>query len=224
MPRFSLQSGFSLIEMIVSLALFSVVATISVGALLVLIASNQQLQTEQSIMTNLSFALDSMTREIRTGTNYYCSSRNNAASGPQNRRIFEDGRTLDSDVVGDCADGRNPAGAQYHGIAFVEGGQSITGAVDTKIVYFYDADPDGDASTADGSLFRRVSGEDAQAIVSSGIEISDAQFYVTSSERLEDGDDFQPLVTIYVEAKDPTDPTGKIYKIQTTVTQRILDL
>jgi prepilin-type N-terminal cleavage/methylation domain-containing protein len=222
MPRFSSQSGFSLIEMIVSLALFSVVATISVGALLVLIASNQQLQTEQSIMTNLSFALDSMTREIRTGTNYFCASRPNfSAGGPQ--QIFDDGDTLDPTNVRDCPGG-NSSGQRLHGIAFVEGGQSITGAVDTKIVYFYDADPDGDASTADGSLFRRVSGEDAQAIVSSGIEISDAQFYVTSSERLEDGDDFQPLVTIYVEAKDPTDPTGKIYKIQTTVTQRILDL
>ena len=214
MNRRSSQSGFSLIEMIVSLALFSVVATIAVGALLVLIASNQQLQKEQSIMTNLSFALDSMTLEIRTGTNYFCASRPSfSAGGPQ--QIFRDGNALDPEDTNGCRNG-NSSGQRLHGIAFLESGQSISGAPDTKIVYFYDEDQQ--------NLFRRVSGEDAQAIVSSGIEISDVQFFVTSSDRLEDGDESQPIVTIYIEAKDPTDPTGKIYKIQTTVTQRILDL
>ena len=203
--------------MIVSLALFSVVVTISVGALLVLIASNQQFQNEQSVMTNLSFALDSMTREIRTGSNYFCDSRNNAASGPLDTRIFENGRTLLPDEVADCPDGRtSPANARYHGIAFVEGGQSITGAADTKIVFYYDAE--------EQNLFRRVSGESAQSIVSSGVVITDAEFFVTSTTELDAGDAWQPIVTIYIEAQDVADPTGKIYKMQTTVTQRTLDI
>lgn len=216
MKRSLSQSGFTLIEMIVSLALFSVVVTISVGALLVLIASNQRFQNEQSVMTNLSFALDSMTREIRTGTKYFCDSRNNAASGPLDRRIFEDGRSLDSNVIGDCVTGRVPAVARYHGIAFVEGGQSITGVADTKIVYYYDDTTQG--------LFRRVSGEAAQSIVSSGIVITDAEFYVTSTQELDTGNDRQPVVTIYLEAKDSNDPTEKVYQLQTTVAQRTLDL
>jgi len=217
MKRSSSQSGFTLIEMIVSLALFSVVVTISVGALLVLIASNQRFQNEQTVMTNLSFALDSMTREIRTGTNYYCDAQNSKNAGPNGRKIFRDGDDLDSAPVQDCYNG-NSASRVYQGMSFVESGQSITGAADTKIVYFYDSD--------EQSLFRRVSGESAQSIVSSGIVITDAEFFVTSSAELDSasGDTRQPMVTIYLEAKDSNDATEKVYQIQTTVTQRTLDL
>jgi prepilin-type N-terminal cleavage/methylation domain-containing protein len=215
MKRFLLQSGFTLIEMIVSLALFSVVVTISVGALLVLIASNQQFQNEQSVMTNLSFALDSMTREIRTGSNYFCESHSVKTSGLAGEKIFSNNNDLNPDKTKDCPDG-NINDRRFTGLAFVEGGQSITGVANTKIVYFYNAD--------EQSLFRRVSGESAQSIVSSGIVITDAEFFVTSTTELDAGDDSQPIVTIYIEASDASDPTGKLYKLQTTVTQRTLDL
>ncbi len=66
------QRGFTLIEMIVSLGIFSIVSTMTVGSLLVLISGNQQLQGEQNAMTNLAFAIDSMTREMRTGSSYVC--------------------------------------------------------------------------------------------------------------------------------------------------------
>lgn len=216
MQRSAKQSGFTLIEMIVSLALFSVVVTIAVGALLVLIASNQRLQNEQSVMTNLSFALDSMTREIRTGTNYYCLTRNAAHQGPTGARLFNDNAVLNSDLTADCATGRNPEAYRYHGMAFVEGGQSVAGAPETKIAYFYDKN--------EQTIYRRISGQAAQSIVSSGIIITDAEFYVTSSTVLDSGDLGQPIVTIVLEAKDSSDPTEKTYKIQTTVTQRTLDL
>jgi prepilin-type N-terminal cleavage/methylation domain-containing protein len=212
------QLGFTLIEMIVSLALFSVVVTISVGALLVLIASNQQFQNEQSVMTNLSFAMDSMTREIRTGSNYYCDSLTGRNDGPNGSKIFSNDSTnnvLDSDKTKDCSDG-NTNDRRFTGIAFVEGGQSVTGVADTKIVYYYDA--------VEKNIFRRVSGKSAQSIVSSGVVITDAEFFVTSTEKLDTGDTRQPIVTIYIEAKDVADPAGKTYKLQTTVTQRTLDL
>jgi hypothetical protein len=61
--------------------------------------------------------------------------------------------------------------------------------------------------------------------VSSGVIITDAEFYVTSTEDLDsDGNARQPMVTIYLEAKDSAAPTEKVYQIQTTVTQRTLDL
>jgi len=220
--------GFTLIEMIVSLALFSVVVTISVGALLVLIASNRQLQDEQAVLTNLSFALDSMTREIRTGSNYYCDSQTNQNGGPNGRKIFSDNsanNSLDPNETEDCHEG-NTGDDRFTGIAFVEGGQSVTGAADTKIVYFYDNNPDGDPGTEDGALFRRISGESPQSIVSSGVVITDAEFFVTGSESLSapTNELTQPTVTIYIEAQvaDATNP--KSFPIQTTIVQRTLDL
>ena len=66
--------GFSLIELMVSLTIFSIVMTISMGTLLVLIDANAKAQALSSAMTNLSFAMDSMTRSIRTGKDYYCAA------------------------------------------------------------------------------------------------------------------------------------------------------
>lgn len=67
-------AGFTLVELMVSLTIFSIVMLISTGTLLVLINVNAKAQALYSSTTNLSFALDSMTREMRTGYYYYCSS------------------------------------------------------------------------------------------------------------------------------------------------------
>ncbi|MFN3188393.1 MAG: type II secretion system protein J [Candidatus Paceibacteria bacterium] len=64
--------GFTLIEMLVSLALFTIVSTITVGALLSLIGGNQRLVKQQTLTSSAIFSLDNMTREIRTGNYYYC--------------------------------------------------------------------------------------------------------------------------------------------------------
>jgi prepilin-type N-terminal cleavage/methylation domain-containing protein len=72
--RIAKSSGFTLVELMVSLTVFSVVMLISTGVLLVMIDVNAKGQALYSSYSNLTFALDSMTREIRTGRNYYCGS------------------------------------------------------------------------------------------------------------------------------------------------------
>ena len=213
-------SGFTLVEMIVSLAVFSFVITMSVGALLMLVASNSQLQKEQSVMTNLSFAIDSMAREIRTGTLYFCAAEDAQNAGAMGKKIFSDHDVLSGlgvEMNQDCANGNN-SDRTYHGISFIESGQSITGAPNTRIVYYYDAD--------DGKIYRRISGQARQSIVSSGIYITNAEFFVTGSEPMSavGNDHIQPTVTIFVEAREINDPTAKPYRIQTMVTQRTLDI
>jgi prepilin-type N-terminal cleavage/methylation domain-containing protein len=212
--------GFTLIEMIVSLALFSVVVTVAVGALLMLIGANDQLQGEQSVMTNLSFALDSMTREIRTGTNYYCVSSNIESGFFVNGTSLEP-PTLAADATQACSGG-NTSDNNYHGIIFTEAGDSITGQTsgsDRRIMYFLDRDA--------GQIFRRVGNEDRQSIVASGIVIQDADFFVSSPGPLTPGGDtIQPAVTIHIEALDANGASAseKVFFIQSTVTQRTLDL
>lgn len=213
------QAGFTLIEMIVSLGVFAIVVTTSVGALLVLISSNQQLQAEQSVMTNLSFALDTMTREMRTGYNYYCVSESTYGSNGADN-IFVDGN--DHEAIGtdvsDCPDGRSPSSHSLQGVSFYEGGSSLTaGSGGRRILYFYDTD----AKT----IMRRVGNSSAQSIVSSGLVIQNAEFTVTGSNTLTDSDDHgQPTITIYLEAQDKNDTAAKTYYMETTVTQRSLDL
>lgn len=66
--------GFSLIELIVAVALFSVVMLVSVATLLALVDANRKAQALQSVMNNLNVALDSMVRSIRMGTTYHCGT------------------------------------------------------------------------------------------------------------------------------------------------------
>lgn len=72
MGRKKHNSGFTLAEMIVSVALFSIVVTVSTGALLTVLSTNQRAQAIETVMNNLDFALQQMARDIRVGTHYYC--------------------------------------------------------------------------------------------------------------------------------------------------------
>ncbi len=70
--RYTHQKGFTLIELMVSLTVFAIVMLISTSTLLNMIDMNAKAQALYSATTNLSFALDSITREIRMGYHYYC--------------------------------------------------------------------------------------------------------------------------------------------------------
>lgn len=85
------KKGFSLIEILVAVALFSGVMLIAVGALLSLIDANRKAQALNSVMNNLNFALENMSRNIRVGTTYHCEVTN--------------GVPADVDVVKDCPNG-----------------------------------------------------------------------------------------------------------------------
>lgn len=220
------KSGFTLIEMIVSVGVFSIVVTTAVGALLVIISTNQQLQAEQNVMTNLSFALDSMTRELRTGSAYFCGSVNSdtAQVAGSGTRIFQtssnDHYDLDKSYVRDCADGNN-SNSNFHGVSFIEGGNSISGvSTNRRIMYYLD-----NSDSSDKKLMRRVGSDEPQSIISSGLEIINADFFVTGSDLMSSVNDVeQPTVTIYIEARAKNETNPKTYYLQTTITQRILDL
>jgi prepilin-type N-terminal cleavage/methylation domain len=64
--------GFSLLEMIVSVGLFAIVMLVSTGAYLSLISLDRKARATNDLVTNLSFAIDTMERSLRTGTAYAC--------------------------------------------------------------------------------------------------------------------------------------------------------
>lgn len=85
--------GFSLIELMVSVGLFAIVMTVSVGTLLALIDANRKAQSLKSVINNLNFSIDSMGRALRTGQTYYCHTATTVASMPQGRRSCANGST-----------------------------------------------------------------------------------------------------------------------------------
>ena len=66
--------GFTIVEVLVSFAVFTLVITGSIGAMVAVINANRKTQALQLVINNLNFALESMTRIIRIGHGYHCRS------------------------------------------------------------------------------------------------------------------------------------------------------
>jgi type II secretory pathway pseudopilin PulG len=66
--------GFSLIEIIVSLGVFMIVAVVATGSLLKIVDAGKKAQSMKAVVNNLQFALESMSREIRMGKKYHCDT------------------------------------------------------------------------------------------------------------------------------------------------------
>ena len=164
---------------------------------MVLIDANARAQSMQQVMTNLSFAIDSMTREIRTGRGFYCDS---------------------ADISGDLADDqvRDCQAGTY--LSIVEGGISLTGGNDnSRISYRY--------NEGWQRIERRIGTGDWYAITSPEINVTDMYFYVTDTETGRNGDDKQASATIFIEGYAGELLTAESsFSLQTTITKRVLDI
>ncbi len=206
-----IQAGFTLIEVLVSLSIFTVVVTISVGTLLVLIDANAKSQAMQVVMTNISFALDSMTREIRTGDSYYCAEGGNSNSRTVQLDNFA--RTnQNGNASNDCTNGSDH-------FAFREGGGSLTGSLGSNRIAYRLTVVDGN-----GIIERRLGSNTANwaAVTTPAVDINELEFVVTGSTA---GDTVTPTVSIYISGQ-VVDSVGRssAFDIQTTVSQLLLDI
>ena len=66
------KSGFTIIEMMVAIAVFLVVVTAGIGALLNAYSIHGKSQAVRSMMDNLNFIMDDMSKNIKTGYDYHC--------------------------------------------------------------------------------------------------------------------------------------------------------
>ena len=73
--------GYTLVELIVAVGLFALIMTLVSGAYLIMISTNQRAQAISTGIDDLSFALEIMTREIRTGTSYNCGGGGDCPNG-----------------------------------------------------------------------------------------------------------------------------------------------
>lgn len=192
-----LQQGFSLIEVLVSMALFIVVLTIGVGALMVLISANGKAQNMQAAVSNIQFSLDSMAREIRTGNGYYCSNGSETMG--------------DYTVVQDCDRGTY--------LSIIEGGKSLSaGSLNRRIAYRYNSSAQ--------SVERKIGNGTWVPLTSSSVAVTSMHFNVSNSATKDGtGNLFQPNATIYISGViSGVGQTSTEFTLQTTVTQRTLDL
>lgn len=70
--RIKKEEGFTLVELMVATTVFVVIVISSIGSLLALMGASKDSRGLRFSMDNISFAMESMTRSIRMGVNYYC--------------------------------------------------------------------------------------------------------------------------------------------------------
>ncbi|PIR86264.1 hypothetical protein COU13_01895 [Candidatus Kaiserbacteria bacterium CG10_big_fil_rev_8_21_14_0_10_43_70] len=149
--RTNIKRGFSLIEMMVAVALFAIVMVISTGALLALIDATRKAQALQSVMNNLNIALDGMVRGIRMGNTYHCG----------NLGTISDPR--------DCQNGNTFFAFESFG--------GNTSTISDQLIYNFTTDSNGIGrvykSVNGGSTWF--------AITAPEVEIEDLNFYVTGT-------------------------------------------
>ena len=67
------KDGYTIIETMIAISLFLIIVTIGMGSLLNANFLHRKSQDLRSIMDNLSFIMEDMSRNLRTGYNYHCS-------------------------------------------------------------------------------------------------------------------------------------------------------
>lgn len=63
------EKGFTLIELLVSIALFTIFLVAILGAIFTIVDANKKSRSMVTVMNNLNFAVDSITRSFKTGIN-----------------------------------------------------------------------------------------------------------------------------------------------------------
>jgi len=204
------EKGFSLIEMLVATALFSMVMIVGVGALVSIIDANRKAQSLQSVINNLNFAVEQMSRTVRTGSQYRCQNNSN----PPNLSQIQNTR--------DCN-----TGAFF---AFEEYGGDVTDGAD-QAAYRFIEEGTGPPSTRQGRLERCTSNCDNVAnyvpVTAPEVDIDYFAFHVRGSGINTTGPEANQQARVTFVIVGTAGDTARIrtnFNLQSTVTQRRLDL
>lgn len=125
------RGGYTLVELIIAIGLFALVMTLSTGAYLIMIGVSRQTQAMSIGIDNLSFALETMTRTIRTGTNYRCNTGKANCNGGLTFSVLSPGGV-------DTTYALTFPGGAYTGGAITQNGIALTDpSVNVSSLLFY---------------------------------------------------------------------------------------
>ncbi len=189
-----MNKGFTLIEIIVSVGIFAIVMTVALGALLSINVANQRAQAVRIVIDNVNFALDSMAREMRLGSNYHCGTD----------------ITPGAEISFSTA---NCSGAGLTGIAFVSSQQ-------TQIQYRLGSAATSPCPTGAICVSEGESG--FSALTSPEVAATGLSFVVTGTGS--DDKQPQVILSVSGTASVESSKVPADFKIQTTVTQRRVEI
>ncbi len=79
--RLDTTEGFTLIELMTAVSIFLVIMTISMGSILGVFDSERKSSSLRAVMSNLNFAIEAMSKDVRFGRNYHCNTATSLPSG-----------------------------------------------------------------------------------------------------------------------------------------------
>ena len=188
-------TGFTLVEMIVSVALFAVVMLVSVSTLLALVNANRKAQALQSVINNLSIALDSIARSARMGSVYHGAGGDGSCGG------------TDYTNPSDCPNGGSI-------LAFRPFGSTPS---DPPWLYVFDSSTHELKKSVTGSLI------DALPITAPEVTIDDLKFYVVGTTP-GDSTQPKIIVIVKGSAGAVGSSARTTFHVQATAVQRLLDI
>ena len=214
--RIKQNTGFTILEMMISIGIFTILIVFGVGSLLNANLLHNKSQDMRDIMDNLSFIMEDMSRNIRTGYDYRCFFGTGA-----NQWDINEVQAPDLEDPRSC-----PPGGTYvgHALAFEEARFGTESNVNDQWVYSIQYDSVDDSydifkSIDGGDNFVQMNLAEIQMLPSSGIVVIGAEAPSTGGG----GDEQQPWVTIrlagVINYKSATTP----FDLQTTVSQRLID-
>ncbi|HEY4714946.1 MAG TPA: type II secretion system protein [Candidatus Paceibacterota bacterium] len=192
--------GFTLIEIMIAMTLFTAIMILGTGAVLQTSAVHKKAQSMRSVMDNLNFIMEDMARNLRLGSSYHCF-----ATGEGNPVLTEDPK--------DCTDG-SPI------ISF----ESVTGLPqDLNDQIVYSIIPNLTKPSIYTIYKSKNGGNDFVPITPDEVEIELAKsgFTVIGSGP---ADTFQPRVTIRLVGTVTYKNLESKFNLETTVSQRLLDI
>ncbi|HEY1037719.1 MAG TPA: type II secretion system protein [Candidatus Paceibacterota bacterium] len=203
------EGGFTLVEMLVSVAIFTVFMLVAVSVVLSIIGGNRKAQAVNAVVNNLNFAIDSMVRDMKTGYFYKCEG---------DYTSVEDGDFMDYPESDACGD---PSEAKTR-VAFI----SVLGEQPSAVEYSYEQDPvTGIGSIRKTSSLRGADGGISDAVsvtlTPPDVDITSVRFYVNAPAP---GGETQPSVFMLISGTARLGGGESDFMLQTFVSQRILNL
>jgi prepilin-type N-terminal cleavage/methylation domain-containing protein len=212
------RAGFTLIEMMISVAIFTVVMIYGIGSLLSSNQSYRQTQNLRKAIDNLSFTIEDMARSLRVGTNYQCASM---FATPLADNAFP---TVFADPSADVAGagfGEGVACPEGVGAIFFESaeGDPATDSDQYGFMMLYNDDNVG-------KLYKTTDGGVSWLVItppSVNLDPIRSGFMVTGTGTTLESEFIQPLVFMHLVGTVQYGDIVTPFNLQTSVSQRALD-
>jgi prepilin-type N-terminal cleavage/methylation domain-containing protein len=206
MGYFSLKKkkGFTLVEMMVAIAVFSLVMVAAMSALLNVIDANAKARAIKSAINNISFALDGISKDMRMGTDYACGTLS----------------VVSEPVSKDCSDGNTDIIKYRSHRAYYNSGTGEYGYA----YYKFAANQIWECLEKSGVSCASAASPTYYPVTSLDVKLNKVTFYVlgvTDSTRAEGNGKTQPRMIITVSGEAGIKEKVKTtFDLQTSISQR----